>query len=173
MRVSPVGAPIWVNRESAIGTRVHWDPPESGTPYRFIIESKRDDPGWHTAGGVSGLKTTYQINGQAPDHQYQYRVRAQNDVGIRGPAGPASNDPMDIPAKPHQWPHVPGNLAIHMVNSDTVQLYWNAPTERGGQVTSYRFRRILVRWDKSPGNYIAFLHFACALIALRAAGLSG
>ena len=36
-----------------------------------------------------------------------------------------------------------------------------------------RFRRILVRWDKSPENYIAFLHFACALIALRAADLLG
>jgi transposase len=36
-----------------------------------------------------------------------------------------------------------------------------------------RFRRILVRWDKSAANYIAFLHFACTLIALRAAGLLG
>lgn len=36
-----------------------------------------------------------------------------------------------------------------------------------------RFRRILVRWDKSPENYIAFLHFACALVALRASGLLG
>ncbi len=36
-----------------------------------------------------------------------------------------------------------------------------------------RFRRILVRWDKKPQNYIAFLHFACALIAFRAAGLFG
>ena len=36
-----------------------------------------------------------------------------------------------------------------------------------------RFRRILVRWDKAPENYIAFLHFACALITLRAAGLLG
>ena len=36
-----------------------------------------------------------------------------------------------------------------------------------------RFRRILVRWNKAPENYIAFLHFACALIALRAAGLLG
>ena len=36
-----------------------------------------------------------------------------------------------------------------------------------------RFRRILTRWDKSANNYIAFLHFACALIALRAAGLLG
>ncbi len=36
-----------------------------------------------------------------------------------------------------------------------------------------RFRRILVRWDKTPENYLAFLHFACALIAFRAAGLFG
>jgi putative transposase len=36
-----------------------------------------------------------------------------------------------------------------------------------------RFRRILVRWDKKPENYVAFLHFACALIAFRAAGLFG
>lgn len=36
-----------------------------------------------------------------------------------------------------------------------------------------RFRRILIRWDKTADNYLAFLHFACALIAFRAAGLSG
>ncbi len=36
-----------------------------------------------------------------------------------------------------------------------------------------RFRRILVRWDKKPENYLALLHFACALITLRAAGLFG
>ena len=36
-----------------------------------------------------------------------------------------------------------------------------------------RFRRILVRWDKKPENYLAFLHFACALIAFRAAGVFG
>lgn len=36
-----------------------------------------------------------------------------------------------------------------------------------------RFRRILVRWDKKPANYLAFLHFACALIAFRAARLFG
>jgi putative transposase len=36
-----------------------------------------------------------------------------------------------------------------------------------------RFRRILVRWEKKPENYLAFLHFACALISFRAAGLFG
>ena len=36
-----------------------------------------------------------------------------------------------------------------------------------------RFRRVLIRWDKSADNYLAFLHFACALIAFRASGLFG
>jgi putative transposase len=36
-----------------------------------------------------------------------------------------------------------------------------------------RLRRILVRWDKKPAHSLAFLHFACALIAFRAAGLFG
>jgi hypothetical protein len=36
-----------------------------------------------------------------------------------------------------------------------------------------RFGRLLVRWDKKPEHSLAFLHFACALIAFRAAGLFG
>ncbi len=36
-----------------------------------------------------------------------------------------------------------------------------------------RFRRILVRWEKKPEHYLAFLHFSCALIAFRSAGLFG
>ena len=132
---------VRANRESDIRTRVHWDPPEGGAPYRFVIEAKRDDlAGWHTAGGTNGLKTTHLVNGQAPGHRYQYRVRAQNDVGIRGPAGRA-NAPVDIPAEPHQWPHVPGKLRLTMINSSTVQLHWRAPTERGDQVTNYRVYR--------------------------------
>jgi putative transposase len=42
-------------------------------------------------------------------------------------------------------------------------------TQRGRQ----RFRRVLSRWDKKGDNYLAFLHFACALIAFRASGLFG
>lgn len=36
-----------------------------------------------------------------------------------------------------------------------------------------RLRRILIRWEKKAQNYIALLHFACVLIAFRAAGLFG
>jgi transposase len=36
-----------------------------------------------------------------------------------------------------------------------------------------RFRRLLVRWEKKPENYLAMLHFACGLITWRATGLFG
>jgi putative transposase len=36
-----------------------------------------------------------------------------------------------------------------------------------------RCRRVLMRWDKKGETYLAFLHFACALIAFRASGLFG
>jgi putative transposase len=36
-----------------------------------------------------------------------------------------------------------------------------------------RVRRLLVRWEKKVANYLAMLHFACALIAFRAIWLFG
>jgi putative transposase len=36
-----------------------------------------------------------------------------------------------------------------------------------------RFRRILIRWEKKPENYLALLHFVCAIITFRCAGLFG
>ena len=36
-----------------------------------------------------------------------------------------------------------------------------------------RFRRILVRWEKTVANYTAMVHLACAFIAFHQAGLTG
>jgi putative transposase len=36
-----------------------------------------------------------------------------------------------------------------------------------------RFRRILIRWEKKPENYLAMLHFALAIITWRQVGLPG
>jgi transposase len=36
-----------------------------------------------------------------------------------------------------------------------------------------RFRRLLVRWEKKARNYLAMLHFACALITYHQSGLLG
>jgi hypothetical protein len=32
---------------------------------------------------------------------------------------------------------------------------------------------VLIRWEKKPEHYLAFLHFACGVIAVHAAGLFG
>ena len=34
-----------------------------------------------------------------------------------------------------------------------------------------RFRRLLVRWEKKPQNYVAMLHIACAYITFKQADL--
>jgi putative transposase len=36
-----------------------------------------------------------------------------------------------------------------------------------------RFRRLLIRWEKKPENYLAMIHFACAYITYSAAGVLG
>ena len=36
-----------------------------------------------------------------------------------------------------------------------------------------RFRRLLIRWEKNPDNYLGFLHLACAIITLRHTPLPG
>lgn len=36
-----------------------------------------------------------------------------------------------------------------------------------------RFRRLLIRWEKKPENYLAFLHLTCACIAIRAIQVFG
>lgn len=36
-----------------------------------------------------------------------------------------------------------------------------------------RFRRLLIRWEKKPENYIGLLHFVCGIITFRFAGLFG
>jgi transposase len=36
-----------------------------------------------------------------------------------------------------------------------------------------RFRRLLIRWEKKVENYLAMVHFACAFITFRFAGVFG
>ena len=36
-----------------------------------------------------------------------------------------------------------------------------------------RFRRILIRWEKKPENYLGLLHLVCALVTYRCLSLPG
>ena len=44
---------------------------------------------------------------------------------------------------------------------------------RHPDVSGNRFRRLLIRWEKRQGDYLAMLHFACAWITFRASRLFG
>ena len=62
------------------------------------------------------------------------------------------------------------SIRIDLVGDDRASLIGPVQTRSS---TMNRFRRLLIRWDKKSENYLAFLHFACGLIAFRAAGLFG
>ncbi len=36
-----------------------------------------------------------------------------------------------------------------------------------------RFRRLLIRWEKKPANYVGLLHLVCAFITYKQSGLLG
>jgi len=61
---------------------------------------------------------------------------------------------------------------VQAMKAEASQKAWRWVVERTHSWMN-RFRRILVCWDKKPEHYLAFLHFACALIAFRIAGLFG
>lgn len=63
-------------------------------------------------------------------------------------------------AEPVAWEKVPGYRARR----------WVVERTHSGM---NRFRRLLIRWEKKVPNYKAFLHFACAWITYKAAGVLG
>jgi alpha-L-fucosidase len=73
-----------------------------------------------------------------------------------------------------------GQIDILWLDFSYPSMEWGWSKGKGSQdwqgqrlVEMVRELQLLVRWDKKPENYLAFLHLACGLIAFRAAGLFG
>ncbi|KAK6485023.1 titin-like [Huso huso] len=74
--------------------------------------------------------TMYTVTGLVPDAEYQFRVVAQNDIGISEP-GPSSDptvckDPFDKPSQP-------GEIDIISVMKDSITIHWECPECDGGK----------------------------------------
>ncbi|OWJ99994.1 hypothetical protein Celaphus_00015720, partial [Cervus elaphus hippelaphus] len=74
--------------------------------------------------------TMYTVTGLVPDAEYQFRIIAQNDVGL-SETSPASEpvvckDPFDKPSQP-------GELEILSISKDSVTLQWEKPECDGGK----------------------------------------
>ena len=132
---------LTANREGANSARLHWEPPASGQPYRYIIQSKaKDQRNFNYLATASGYVTTRRAE-VGYDKSYTFRVLAQNHVGVNGPHQEGVTAAATIPAQEHQWDHIPRNINARMLDNATVLLTWNAPQRTGHQVDSYRIYR--------------------------------
>ena len=132
---------LTANREGANSARLHWEPPASGQPYRYIIQSKaRNQRSFNYLATASGYVTTRRVE-VGYDKGYTFRVLAQNHVGLNGPHQEGVTAAATVPAQEHQGNNIPRNINAHMLDSATVLLSWNAPERTGHQVDSYRIYR--------------------------------
>ena len=78
-----------------------WDPPETldRIPITaYTIEYKEAGvSAWHVAAGVV-VSTTTVIDDLVPAKTYQFRISANNDVGISSPSEPSDSITMDLQA---------------------------------------------------------------------------
>ena len=76
-----------------------WDPPETldRIPITaYTIEYKEASvAAWHVAAGVV-LSTTTVIDDLVPAKTYQFRISANNEVGISNPSEPSDSITMDL-----------------------------------------------------------------------------
>ena len=132
---------LTANREGANSARLHWEPPASGQPYRYIIQSKaKDQQSFNYLATASGYVTTRRVE-VGYDKGYTFRVLAQNHVGVNGPHQEGVTAAATVPAQEHQGDHIPRNINARMLDNATVLLTWNAPQRTGHQVDSYRIYR--------------------------------
>ena len=104
---------LTANREGANSARLHWEPPASGQPHRYIIQSKaKDQRSFNYLATASGYVTTRRVE-VGYDKSYTFRVLAQNHVGVNGPHQEGVTAAATIPAQEHQGDHIPRNINAH------------------------------------------------------------
>ena len=89
----------YITAMTATSVVLAWDPPETldRIPITaYTIEYKESSVStWHVAAGVV-LSTTTVIDDLVPNKTYQFRISANNEVGISNPSAPSDSITMNL-----------------------------------------------------------------------------
>jgi hypothetical protein len=97
-------------------------------------------------------------------------LRAVRTVRVERPAGERGSDASGRCAISACG--VPPSSSRNAAHVGLTEIGLNWPGRRTHRWMN-RFRRVLIRWEKRPENYLAMLHFACGIITWGPTRLSG
>nr|XP_006823015.1 PREDICTED: titin-like [Saccoglossus kowalevskii] len=130
-----------------------WTPPDSDGGARvtgYIIE-KRDTAKdrWIRVTRATIKEETFRVSDLIKDTEYEFRVSAENKVGVGEPSEPSK--PV-IAKLPYDVPGAPKNPEVSDITSKSAQLTWQPPNSDGGsEITGY----IIERKDQYSSRWVA------------------
>ncbi|KAK3703484.1 hypothetical protein RRG08_024788 [Elysia crispata] len=125
--------PIQVKEVTPESCILSWNPPkeDGGSPVsNYIVEKQDKATGrWEPASKfVRG--TQYEVMGLEEGHEYNFRVKAENDYGISEPLETSTGT---VAQSPFTSPESPMNIGVEDVDDSSVTLKWNKPKSDGGK----------------------------------------
>eukprot|EP00061_Rhincodon_typus_P019056 g48497.t1 len=96
----------------------------------FIDRKESTTDKWVRQNKTQITTTMYTVTGLVPDAEYQFRIMAQNDIGLSDPSPPSDavlcKDPFDKPSQP-------GEIEVISVMKDSITIEWERPECDGGK----------------------------------------
>ncbi|KAH9498302.1 hypothetical protein Btru_006487 [Bulinus truncatus] len=134
--VEPPGAPRGPLKAETVGKdsiKISWQPPldDGGSPITHYIVDKLDIQrgGWVRAARIPANTTNCTVSGLVTDHDYNFRVYAENKIG--------AGEPLDMKASvkcksPYNVPSAPRDIIISDITDESAHIEWSAPEDTGG-----------------------------------------
>ena len=121
-----------VTKETCV---VSWKPPldNGGSPIERYVVEKQDVArgGWGPAGEVNGDTNTLRLTKLTPGKEYLFRVRAVNK---EGESEPLETTAATLARNPYDEPSAPGKPEIVDWDANRVDLQWQKPVMRSGEI---------------------------------------
>ncbi|CAH1802732.1 unnamed protein product [Owenia fusiformis] len=164
-----------------------WSEPEDDGGHKvtgYIIE-KRDAkrPTWTFAASVHASTTQEKVKNLLEDHDYNFRIFAENKIGTSEPFELKESVTAKLPFNP---PGAPYGLEVDEITADSCRLSWTEPSKDGGsEITGFYIERrqpFSTRWvkvNKQPiranhykiGDLVEEQEYDFRVVAENAAGL--